>query len=62
MMRLIREEKARRAAEAERERVAKNAERIRARCQSLEGFITEFRHALEWKKELKFGCWAESAF
>ncbi|PWJ80630.1 putative phage terminase large subunit-like protein [Pseudaminobacter salicylatoxidans] len=57
MMRLIRAEKARRAAEAERERVSRDAERIRARCQSLEGFIVEFWDVLEPKKELKFG-WA----
>lgn len=41
MMRLIRLEKARRAAEAERERIARDAERIRARCQTLSGFIKE---------------------
>ena len=41
MMRLIRAEKARREAEAERERIAKDAERIRARCQTLSGFIKE---------------------
>jgi len=40
-MRLIRAEKARREAEAERERIAKDAERIRARCQTLSGFIKE---------------------
>ncbi|MRX33208.1 phage terminase large subunit [Aminobacter sp. MDW-2] len=57
MMRQIRQERARRAAEAERERVARDAERIRARCQTLEGFITEFWDVLEPKKELKFG-WA----
>jgi predicted phage terminase large subunit-like protein len=47
MMRLIREEKARRAAEAERERVAKDAERIRAKCQTLSGFIREAWHVVE---------------
>lgn len=57
MMRAIRAERARRNAEAEREQIAKDAERIRARCQTLEGFITEFWTVLEPKKELKFG-WA----
>lgn len=57
MMRQIRQERARRAAEAERERIARDGERIRARCQTLEGFITEFWDVLEPKKELKFG-WA----
>lgn len=47
MMRLIREEKARRAAEAERERVTKDGERIRARCRSLSGFIREAWHVVE---------------
>lgn len=57
MMRLIRQEKARRAQEAERQRVALDAERIRARCQKLSGFIEEFWDVLEPKKELKLG-WA----
>lgn len=57
MMRLIRQEKARRAAEAERERIAHDAERIKARCQTLDGFITEFWSILEPKRELRFG-WA----
>lgn len=47
MMRLIRAEKARRKAEAERERIAKDAERIRARCQTLAGFVREAWHVLE---------------
>lgn len=47
MMRAIRAEKARREAEAERERVAKDAERIRARCQTLAGFVREAWHVLE---------------
>lgn len=47
MMRLIRAEKARRAAEAEQQRVAKDAERIRAKCQTLPGFIREAWHVLE---------------
>lgn len=57
MMRAIRAERARRNAEAERERIAKDAERIRARCRTLEGFIEEFWPVLEPKKQLKFG-WA----
>lgn len=57
MMRLIRQEKARRAQEAERQRVALDAERIRAQCQKLSGFIEEFWDVLEPKKELKLG-WA----
>ncbi|PRD42111.1 terminase [Phyllobacterium phragmitis] len=47
MMRAIRAEKARRQASAERERIAKDAERIRARCQSLSGFVREAWHVLE---------------
>ncbi|TCS28191.1 putative phage terminase large subunit-like protein [Aminobacter aminovorans] len=47
MMRQIRQERARRAAEAERERVARDAERIRARCQTLSGFIREAWHVVE---------------
>jgi hypothetical protein len=47
MMEAIRSEKARRAAEAERERIAKDAERIRARCQTLAGFFREAWHVLE---------------
>lgn len=57
MMKAIREERARRAAAAERQRVAQDAELIRARCQTLEGFIKEFWTVLEPKKDLKFG-WA----
>ncbi|WP_080671268.1 phage terminase large subunit [Agrobacterium tumefaciens] len=57
MMRAIRAERARRNAEAERERIAKDAERILARCRTLEGFIEEFWPVLEPKKQLKFG-WA----
>lgn len=41
MMRLIRAEKARREAEAERERVARDAEKIRAACRTLAGFVRE---------------------
>ncbi|RWC00625.1 MAG: terminase [Mesorhizobium sp.] len=47
MMRLIRAEKARRAQEAERQRIAHDAERIRARCQTLSGFVREAWHVLE---------------
>ncbi|TIN80715.1 phage terminase large subunit [Mesorhizobium sp.] len=47
MMRLIRAEKARRQAEAERQRIAHDAERIRARCQTLAGFVREAWHVLE---------------
>jgi predicted phage terminase large subunit-like protein len=57
MMKAIREERARRAADAERRRVAQDAEIIRAQCQTLEGFIREFWPILEPKRELKFG-WA----
>ncbi|OWV62572.1 terminase [Rhizobium sp. N122] len=60
MMKAIREERARRAAEAERKRIAQDAELIRARCQTLEGFIREFWPILEPKRELKFG-WALQA-
>src|SRR5260370_17068463 len=47
MMRLIRAEKGRRAAEEEGGRVAKDAERIRERCQPLAGFAREACHVLE---------------
>jgi predicted phage terminase large subunit-like protein len=47
MMKLIRAEKARRAAQAERDRVAKDAERIRAKCRTLAGFVREAWHVLE---------------
>lgn len=57
MLRQIRAEKARRAAETERQRIANDAERIKARCQTLDGFIEEFWTVLEPKRELKFG-WA----
>jgi hypothetical protein len=56
-MRAIRAERARRAAALERERLSKDAERIRARCRTLDGFILEFWYVLEPKKNLKFG-WA----
>lgn len=47
MMRAIRAERARREAEAERDRVSKDAERIRARCKTLSGFVREAWHVLE---------------
>jgi predicted phage terminase large subunit-like protein len=47
MMRAIRAERARRQAEAEREQLARNSERIRARCTSLAGFVKEAWHVLE---------------
>jgi predicted phage terminase large subunit-like protein len=47
MMKAIRAEEAKRAAARERERVAKDAERIRARCQTLAGFVREAWHVLE---------------
>lgn len=47
MMRLIRQERARREAEAERARVARDAEKIRARCETLAGFVREAWHILE---------------
>ncbi len=57
MLKQIRAEKERRAKEAERQRIAVDAERIKARCQTLDGFIEEFWSILEPKRELKFG-WA----
>jgi predicted phage terminase large subunit-like protein len=47
MMRLIRAEKQRRAAEAERERVRSDADGIRARCETLTGFVREAWRVLE---------------
>ncbi|RWM10984.1 MAG: hypothetical protein E5X53_33875 [Mesorhizobium sp.] len=41
---LVSAEKARREQEAERQRIAHDAERIRARCQTLAGFVREGRH------------------
>ncbi|MGP9819199.1 phage terminase large subunit [Salinarimonas sp. NSM] len=43
----IRAERRRRETERERERVAKDGERIRARCQTLAGFIREAWHIVE---------------
>lgn len=47
MLRMIRQERARRETEAERERVSRDAERIRARCTTLSGFMREAWHVLE---------------
>ncbi|QIB36587.1 hypothetical protein G3A56_00015 [Rhizobium oryzihabitans] len=41
MLRLIRLEKARRAKEAERQRVERDGELIRERCSTLAGFVRE---------------------
>lgn len=55
MMRMIREERARREAEAERERISKDAERIRSRCQTLAGFVREAWHVLEPRAKYHHG-------
>lgn len=55
MMRLIRAEKARRQAEAERERISRDAERIRAKCQTLAGFVREAWHVLEPRAKYQHG-------
>lgn len=55
MMRAIRAEKARRTAAAERERISKDAERIRARCQTLSGFVREAWHVLEPRAKYTHG-------
>lgn len=47
MMAAIRAERARRAREAEARRITENAERIRARCTTLQGFVREAWHVLE---------------
>lgn len=47
MMRAIREERQRRIIDAERQNVEKNGERIRARCETLSGFVKEAWHVLE---------------
>lgn len=47
MMAAIRAERRRREAQAERERLAHDIERIRARCQTLAGFVREAWHVLE---------------
>lgn len=56
-MKQIRAEKAKRAKEAELQQIAIDAERIKARCQTLEGFIEEFWPILEPKRDLRMG-WA----
>ncbi len=55
MLRQVREQIARLTAEAERERVAQDAERIRARCQTLAGFVREAWRILEPKAPLVWG-------
>ena len=60
MMRQIRAERKRRADQAERDRVARDAERIRAKCQRLYGFIEEFWPVLEPSKPF-IGGWAIQA-
>ncbi|ACL61061.1 conserved hypothetical protein [Methylobacterium nodulans ORS 2060] len=47
MMAALRAERARRAREAEAARIAHDAERIRARCTTLQGFVREAWHVLE---------------
>lgn len=47
MLKAIRAEKARRAEQAERDRVSQDAERIRDRCRTLAGFVREAWHVLE---------------
>ena len=56
----IRAERARRQAERERERIARDAEGIRARSQTLHGFIQEHWSTLEPKRPFKTG-WALQA-
>jgi len=51
MLEAVRAERARRAAEAERKRVAEQAEAIRARCVTLAGFVREAWHVLEPETE-----------
>lgn len=61
MLRMIREERARREAEAERQRIAKDAERIRERCQALAGFVREAWPILEPSAKLVWN-WHLDAF
>lgn len=51
----IRAERNRRKAEAERERVSRDAEKIRAKCQTLAGFVREAWHVLEPNAPLIWG-------
>ena len=60
MLRLIREEQARRAEVAERIRISERAEQIRANCATLMGFIREAWHILEPSTKLAEG-WALDA-
>ena len=60
MLKMLREEKARRAQEAERQRIAERAEQIRENCQTLMGFIKEAWHILEPATPLVEG-WALEA-
>ncbi|MCX5495386.1 phage terminase large subunit [Kaistia dalseonensis] len=60
MMTAIRAERRKREAEAERERLARDIEKIRARCQTLAGFVHEAWHVLEPKAHLVWG-WALDA-
>ncbi|WP_167378971.1 phage terminase large subunit [Rhizobium leguminosarum] len=60
MLRMIREEKERRKLQSERDRIAAEAEEIRARCQTLLGFVREAWHILEPSRKLVEG-WALDA-
>jgi hypothetical protein len=60
MLRMVREERAKREAEAEAARIEREAEIIKVRCQSLKGFIEEFWTVLEPVQPLKMG-WALEA-
>lgn len=55
MLKLIREEKARRATEIEKQRISEHAEEIREKCQTLMGFTKEAWHLLEPGRELIAG-------
>jgi len=60
MLKMIREEKERRRLQTERDRIAAEAEEIRARCQTLIGFVREAWHILEPSRQLVEG-WALDA-
>lgn len=60
ILRAIRQERARRQAEADKARFEADAEKIRRRCKTLLGFIEEFWPVLEPKREFKAG-WALEA-
>jgi len=60
ILRAIREERARREAERERERVARDAGQIRARCETLAGFVQEAWRIVEPETPLVWG-WALDA-